>query len=145
MSTLKQFLIDKNFHRIKFKISESNHLFLEASINGQKGTFLLDTGASATCVDKAFVNEFGLIGEKEERKVVGTGPTSLTMEISTKNDLEIGGWKKSKNDLIIFDMSHVNNALEESESPRSHGIIGADILKNGKAIIDYKKKCLYLK
>ena len=42
-------------------------------------------------------------------------------------------------------MFHVNAALAEFNAIPVNGIIGADILKKGKAIIDYDKKCLYLK
>jgi len=47
--------------------------------------------------------------------------------------------------LVIFDLSHVNQALIEHKSKPVHGIIGADILLKGKAIIDYYNHCLYLK
>ena len=47
--------------------------------------------------------------------------------------------------LVIFDLSHVNTALENHGAKTVEGIIGADILDKGKAIIDYKKKRLYLK
>ena len=36
---------------------------------------------------------------------------------------------------MVFDLSHVNQALTEHDAEKVHGIIGADILKKGKAII----------
>jgi hypothetical protein len=42
-------------------------------------------------------------------------------------------------------LSYVNNAFESIKSPSVDGIIGADVLKTGNAIIDYEKKYLYLK
>ena len=47
--------------------------------------------------------------------------------------------------LVIFDLSHVNEALQQHKAKPVHGIIGADILLEGKAIIDYYNHCLYLK
>jgi hypothetical protein len=46
---------------------------------------------------------------------------------------------------VIFDLSHVNEALEAYKSKPVHGIIGADVLLEGKAIIDYYNHYLYLK
>lgn len=42
-------------------------------------------------------------------------------------------------------MSHINNALSEKKIDSVSGIIGADVLKKSKAIIDYKSNKFYLK
>ena len=47
--------------------------------------------------------------------------------------------------MVLFDLSHVNAALVKHDAKEVHGIIGADILEKGKAIIDYNKNILYLK
>ncbi|MGB5668134.1 MAG: acid protease, partial [Maribacter sp.] len=39
----------------------------------------------------------------------------------------------------------VNEALTTHNALPVDGIIGADVLKRGKAIIDYKNSCVYLK
>jgi hypothetical protein len=56
----------------------------------------------------------------------------------------LGSWKTKDFDLIIFDMSHVNEALTAYKAKTVDGIIGADVLLKGKAIIDYYNNCLYL-
>ena len=65
-------------------------------------------------------------------------------KISRSNAIQIGKWN-SKTSLITFDMSHINTALSEKKINLIDGIIGADILKNSKAILDYKANKLYLK
>ena len=42
-------------------------------------------------------------------------------------------------------MSHVNEALKSYKTKPVDGIIGADVLLKGKAIIDYYNHYLYLK
>jgi len=42
-------------------------------------------------------------------------------------------------------MSHINNALSEKKINPIDGIIGADVLKKSKAVLDYKTNRLYLK
>ena len=39
----------------------------------------------------------------------------------------------------------INNALSQKKVPPIDGIVGADILKKSKAILDYKSNKLYLK
>ena len=47
--------------------------------------------------------------------------------------------------LVLFDLNHINSALNEREIQKVDGIIGADTLKKAKAIIDYESNKLYLK
>jgi hypothetical protein len=58
--------------------------------------------------------------------------------------LQLGYWKSSDIELVIFDLSHVNEALTQYKSKAVHGIIGADVLMKGKAIVDYYNHYLYL-
>ena len=66
-------------------------------------------------------------------------------KVSNKNKLEIGKWVNNSCSLVLFDLNHINSALSEREIQKVDGIIGADTLKKGKAIIDYEKSRLYLK
>jgi len=47
--------------------------------------------------------------------------------------------------IVLFDLNHVNEALASQNASPVDGIIGADVLKKSRAIIDYHKKTLYLK
>jgi hypothetical protein len=45
----------------------------------------------------------------------------------------------------LFNLSQVNVALEAYDEGPFQGIIGADLLKKAKAIIDYENNWLYMK
>ena len=45
----------------------------------------------------------------------------------------------------MFDMQAVNHALQKLDIENVNGIIGADVLKSTKAVIDYNNNWLYLK
>ncbi|APG61466.1 acid protease [Christiangramia salexigens] len=143
--SLKKLLKEKGYHRIKLSFTKTNHLELVAKINDIEGNFILDTGASSTCVGLEAVEHFKLMPEDSDVKAAGAGATNMLTQIAQKNLIEIEGWKRKKTDLVLFDLRHVNEALTNHKAEKVHGIIGADILKKGKAIIDYKSKSLYLK
>ena len=143
--SFKKLLKEKGYKRIKLKITKTNHLELVAKINNIEGNFILDTGASSTCVGMEAVEHFQLLAEDSDIKAAGAGATNMLTQIAQKNKIEIKGWKKKKVDLVLFDLRHVNEALINHDAEKVHGIIGADILRKGKAIIDYKNKSLYLK
>ena len=86
-----------------------------------------------------------LTAKDSKIKAAGAGAIDMTTQLSKNNRIKIGTWKKDKVVLILFNLTHVNTALINHNSTPVDGIIGADILKKAKAIIDYEKKYLYLK
>ncbi len=144
MKTLPDILKKENYKKIKFKVSKTQHLLIKASINGVKGNFILDTGASSSCVGFETIELFLLEAKKSKTQASGAGATGMFTQIAIGNKLQLGTWKHTGFDLVIFDLSHVNEVLIQHKAKPVHGIIGADILMKGKGIIDYFNHCLYL-
>lgn len=143
---LKDFLLGQDYVRVKLKLTKTNHFEIKATINGVKGLFILDTGASNSCVGFEAAEKFDLKKVKDSKILAaGAGAIDMATQISKKNKIKIGRLKIDKVSLVLFDLSHVNIALTNHNSKPVDGIIGADILKKIKAIIDYNKKYLYLK
>lgn len=145
MISLKSILTKKGYVKIKLRKTNTNHFELKAKINGVKGRFILDTGASNSCVGYDMTERFKLETTVSEIKAAGAGASEMEAHKSVQNTLVIGDWKYHNLNLVVFDLSHVNIALENHGAKKVEGIIGADILEKGQAIIDYKKKRLYLK
>jgi len=143
--SIEKILKKKKYIKIKLKKIATNHLELKAKINGIKGRFILDTGASNSCVGLDLIEHFNLDAQESETKAAGAGAIGMETQQSDNNLLEIGGWKTKKCHLVLFNLSHVNTALVQHKAKEVHGIIGADVLRKGKAFIDYNKNVLYLK
>ena len=144
MKNLHDILKKEKYKKVKFKITKTQHLLIKAKINGVLGNFILDTGASNSCIGFESVDLFLLEAKKSKTKASGAGATGMFTQLATKNHLQLGTWKDSSFDLVIFDLSHVNEALKQHKSKPVHGIIGADVLMKGKAIVDYYNHYLYL-
>ena len=142
---LQQFLLEKGYSKTKLKLTKTNHFEIKASINGKNGLFILDTGASNSCVGFEASKTFKLKVKDSEIMAAGAGAINMETKMSKKNKIKIGKWKYDKVILVLFNLTHVNTALINHNAKPVDGIIGADILKKGKAIIDYDKKHLYLK
>lgn len=145
MISLKSILSRKGYALIKLKETNTNHFEIKVKINGIKGRFILDTGASSSCVGFDEIEHFKLEAKESKVKAAGAGNSEMETQEANGNSIEIGSWKYDSLNLVLFDLTHVNTALKNHGAKTVHGIIGADILKKGKAIIDYKKKRLYLK
>jgi len=145
MARLKKFLLKKNYTKVPLVLTATNHFEIAAKINGITGRFILDTGASNTCIGFDRLEFFNLTSKESKIKAAGAGATNMETLISTKNQIEIGDWKKNKLKIVLFDLVHVNDALTTHKALPVDGIIGADVLKKAKAIIDYNKRYVYLK
>jgi len=145
MSSLKEFLKKKDYHWTKLNPLPTNHLEVEVVLNGMPSSFILDTGASATCVGLEFVEELGVIPSNETLIAAGAGNSAMEGHLSHNNEIKIGSWKWKNMDLVLLDLSHVNGALAKAGVAQIKGIIGADVLQKGDGVIDYKKLRLFLK
>jgi predicted aspartyl protease len=67
----------------------SNHFKIISKINGVRGDFVLDTGASSTFVDLNLESKFKLKSETSLIKASGAGPNKLTTLISKDNSIKI--------------------------------------------------------
>ncbi len=130
---------------VNLNMTTTNHFELKAKINGIEGRFILDTGASNTCIGIDKAEFFNLHSEASEIKAAGAGAVEMETSLAKNNTIELKKWKKRRQKIVLFDLVHVNQALINHNSQPVDGIIGADILKKSKAVIDYAKNRLYLK
>lgn len=145
MSPYNSKYLAKYFSKVSFVITPTKHLQLFANINGVEGEFILDTGASSSCIDFKYAELFHLHVEESKIRAAGAGASNMLTKASAKNTLQIGHWKEEEMNFVLFDLNHINQALVEHDASIVHGIIGADVLIKSKAILDYHKKMLFLR
>jgi len=145
MSDLKLFLLNREYKFFKLQKTKSKHFVIKGKINGVKGLFIVDTGASNTCVGLEEIDLFKLNLEATDKKAAGAGSTDIKTQIASNNSLLIKRFKINPLTLVVIDLSHINTALIEHNSLPVNGIIGADVLNKYNGVIDYKYKALYLK
>ena len=142
--TLNKFLKSEGYSSVKLIFLETKHYLIEAKVNGIKGRFILDTGASNSCICTSLEDKFKVISKESKEKASSATSQMTHTKISKRNAIQIGKWEDKIN-LITFDMSHINTALSEKKINPIDGIIGADVLKKSKAVIDYESNKLHLK
>ena len=145
MNTLYQFLRSRGYTRVRLLTLPTNHYVVIATLNGTAGRFILDTGASSTCVSTELATHFHLNPKPSEEKASSASANELDTEVAHHNELVIGSWSSKRRSVVLFDMQAVNHSLQKLDIEAVDGIIGADILQSVNAIIDYKNDWLYLK
>jgi len=144
-SSLSEYLTKKSYFKIKMHPIASNHFKIIVKINGVKGLFILDTGASTSFVDKKLKQKYKLNTETSVVKASGAGRDKIDTLLSKNNRIQIGGWIKNRFQVALLDLSYVNDAFDSIDASPVDGILGADVLKKGSAVIDYEKRYLYFK
>ena len=142
--TKNSFLKSIGYISVKLKFLKTNHYLLKACINGVEGKFILDSGASSSCICLSLEIKFKISSKKNKIKASSATSNMEDTRLSKNNTIKIGKWL-SKISLVSIDMNHINKVLNEKETESVDGIIGADILKKSKAVIDYESNKLYLK
>jgi hypothetical protein len=145
MRTLYQLLRSKGYTRVRLQTLPTNHYAVVATLNGIEGRFILDTGASNTCVSAELTAYFHLNAKPSEEKASSASANELDTEVAHHNELMIGSWYSKRRSVVLFDMQAVNHALQKLDIEKVDGIIGADVLQSTKAVIDYHNDWLYLK
>ena len=143
--SLSTLLKHKGYVRVPLKKVTSGHYICKVVLNGVSGDFIVDTGASHTCVAWDEEAHFKLNANKAEQQAASASITAMETRHSENNVLEIGTWKGRELEIILFDMVSVNSALEQLGVKAVDGILGADVLKATKAVLDYNRNGLYLK
>lgn len=145
LHSLRTFLENNDFQRISLFKLKTGHYRLRLKINGVEGWFILDTGASTSCLSLESVVTFKLTTEESEIKAAGAGAIDMETLMAKGNTLKIGRTVLHNVDFVLFDMVHVNGALLQAEEESVDGILGADLLKRLRSVIDYGRNCLYIK
>lgn len=142
---LAAFLSARGYIALRTQRSAVGHFEIEARINDVPALLLIDTGASMTVIDEQSAQKLALPLETAEEKAGGLGVTDLTISQGVLDHLKIDTFTLAQVETYVMNLSHVNRALEARNARRADGIIGADILSNHAAMIDYCDAIVYLK
>ena len=144
--SLSKYLNQKGYVKKKLKLTKTSHFKTTAVVNGVKGKFIVDTGASNTCIDKNLAEKFKLSLEQvESEEIVSVGAKNNEVFVGPDNTVKLSKWKAKDIVIVAIDLDHVNYGLTKAGAKPVDGILGADILKRGNVVIDYKNNLMYLK
>jgi len=123
------------------QIDEGIHLLVEVIINGFPVKLVLDTGASRTVLDRNTIDLF-LVDQIEETDEESTsiGNQSLKSQKAVINELLFGTISLKNKIVNVLDLANVIEVYETLNLPMIHGILGAELLQELNAIINFKEK-----
>ena len=115
-------------------------------IHGKEASFLVDTGASRSVFDPKTIASFidDLTFEKKEGLTAGVGSSDLESSVFTIETMSVGELEIRNYQAVALDLENIHEMYGKLGLPHIDGIIGGDLLRKHKAIINYKAKKMRL-
>lgn len=134
------------FSAVPVRKVDPGHQLIEASINGHKGNFVLDTGANVTVINASQAERFGLSSGGALRGLGGTPPVGASGDAHqiAIDSFKIGPITVRQSRVVTADLGQLLAALSKISGSQVSGIIGQDVLNEQRAIIDVARPMLYL-
>jgi len=116
-----------------------NHIFVLVEMAGHQGLWVLDSGASTTCIDEGFAHDLGLemVGE-----LMGSGAGSpVTVSFVELPAYRVGGISFAPQKCVSLDIAPL---FEKTSDLEIAGILGYDFLSRFVTRVDYAREELTL-
>ncbi len=138
-------LIKEGYRSIPIIKYKSGHLRINAKLNGIHTRLLLDSGADKTFIEASKNSKLGLESRGTDKSASGAGASHLQMTLATVESFEIEDFIIYNLEVGLMNLNHINISLINARMEPVDGILGADILFEYDAVIDYRGLILYLK
>lgn len=125
---------------------EGFHIMVKGEIHGKEALFLIDTGASRSVFDPTTIAGFIENPQFEQKEGLTAGVGSSDLESSTFviDTLSVGKLEILDYEAVALDLSNIHEMYAKLGLPHIDGIIGGDLLRKHKAIVNYKAKKMRL-
>jgi len=125
---------------------EGFHIMVQGKIHGKEANFLIDTGASRSVFDPVTASKFieNLQFERKEGLTAGVGSSDLESSTFFIDELSVGDLEIRDYEAVALDLENIHEMYGKLGLPRIDGILGGDLLKRYKALINYRIRKLRL-
>lgn len=125
---------------------EGFHIMVRGMIHGKEASFLIDTGASRSVFDPKTITAFieDIQFEKKEGMSAGVGSSDLESATFVIDRLGIGALEITDYEGVALDLENIHEMYGKLGLPHIDGIIGGDVLRRHKAVINYRSRKLRL-
>ncbi len=126
----------------------NNLLYTTVRINNCPLNFIIDTGASVTCMHNVSAQALKLVisAVNTNERAAGLAETTNEKANGLLSSLQLGHCMLQNYDTAVINLSGIKKALAPFTPPytKIEGIIGADFLLETQAILDYQTQQIHL-
>jgi hypothetical protein len=130
------------FTTIRMTPLASGHHSVSVMLNGKPGVFLVDTGAGATVIHAPYLRHFALTPAAAGMGANANG--KIRLDAVRVSAFAVGGTRTRLHQMYAMDLSYIVDAVSAGSARPIEGLIGQDVLRDQKAMIDFDQSVLYL-
>ena len=125
---------------------EGFHIMIKGLIHGKEANFLVDTGASRSVFDTKTISSFieNIEFEKKEGMTAGVGSSDLESAVFIIDTFSLGTMEILNYEAVALDLENIYEMYGKLGLPHIDGILGGDLLRLYRAVINYRNKKLRL-
>ncbi len=123
---------------VPFRFIRTKQIVVEGRIYGRRQPLLIDTGSSHTVIHTKTAEAVGIELGKTGGTGGGVGGVDIAMYQLPTMTVELGGHQFVVDHPTAMDLSHVLIALKQSRARQVSVVLGADLLREYGAIINYQ-------
>ena len=120
---------------------QNYHLLVQGTFDdGEKGYWIVDSGASKTVFDRRLDQYFTLVEptSDEEYQSAGISEGMVETAVGQLRSMAFGKLKIEEQKVALINLDHVNEIYRKYRDIRICGLLGSDLLKKYHCVIDYK-------
>ena len=126
------------FDTLKLPLKRAGNLLLvEADVDGQRGNFILDTGAPGLVLNTTYFRQNAIRKNRSSIGIAGSNSTVYELQV---NRLEISKLYYEK---IIVELTELNH-IENAKNVQILGLLGTSLFEDLELIIDLRKNTLFV-
>ena len=118
---------------------EGNHIFVDGTLNGNKVTYMIDTGADNSVLHLWVANQYGCEVGPMDKEVFGIGGKAPAAVTKIK-ELTMGDAKVTNRKVLSTDLAR----FQDDDKLGYAGIFGADFMRELDAVITYRESRVFL-
>lgn len=143
--TVDQAMCLLGFTGIPLRKAPTGHDLIDVELNGVIGVFVLDTGANVSVIDARHVEAFGLAPSASALPARGYGlGGGQNIRMARVESMRVGELAIRIGRIAVADVSHVAAVLGPLAGGTVYGIIGQDVMREHRAVVDVARPILYL-
>ena len=113
-ASTSEFLEESGYVPVELRPTPVGPLELDAVVNGHQARMLVDTGASATVIDRAAADRWNVARQVVEGEALGC-VTFGSVESATLDQLKLSDLEMVDVAVTVLDLTHINAGLEQKK------------------------------
>ena len=131
------------FEAVPLRELATGHHLVDVNVNGRSAAFILDTGANMSVVHAPLAGALGIDAGRTGARSIAV-PGGRVAGQGGVDSLSIGGVPIRQANLVVADLGQLLSTMSSVSGETVHGLIGQDIMKEHRAVIDVARSILYL-